>query len=70
MEIFEKEFNNKKYYFIGEYKFKFGTVYKFSSDDETIFCEKIEEDFKIIKEKRKLKEINNFFNKVTMKDVL
>ena len=70
MEIKEKIYNNEKYYFINEYKFKFGIIYKFANLENTIFCTKVENDFCIITDKKMLNKIKKEFEKIKIKDIV
>ena len=70
MKIIEKIFDNETFYYIGEFSFKFGKIYKFSNKKETIFCTKQDEDFGKITDKRIMKKILKEFQELKIKDVI
>lgn len=70
MKVEEQIFNNEKYYFINEYDFKFGKVYKFANTTKVLFCSKVKEQFVIITDKKKLKKIQKEFSKIEIKDIV
>lgn len=70
MKIIEKIFDNETFYYIGEFGFNFGTIYKFSNKKETIFCTKQDEDFLKITNKKIIKKILKKFEKLKIKDVI
>ncbi len=70
MKIIEKLFDNETFYYIGEYSFKFGKIYKFSNPKETIFCTKQDENFFKITDKKIIKKILNRFEELKIKDLV
>lgn len=70
MKIIEKIFDDETFYYIGEFNFKFGKIYKFSNKRETIFCTKQDETFLKITDKKILNKILKNFKELKIKDVV
>lgn len=70
MEKEEKIFNNEKYYYIAEYDFKFGKVYKFANLNNQKYCFKEDGNFVEIKNKKILKKLKKEFYEIESKDII
>ena len=57
MEIKEKKFDNEIFYYIDEFDFEFGKVYKFSSLNNDIYCSMRNGEYEKIKNKKQLRII-------------
>lgn len=63
MNIEEIVYENQKYYYINEYKFKYGIFYKFANQQNVIFCTKEDNKFKVLVDKKILKKLKKNFQK-------
>lgn len=70
MKVIEKFFDNEKYYYIGEYKIKSKTIYKFANQKKVIFCTKEDDEFFRITDNKKLKKIQKEFEELKIEDVI
>lgn len=70
MEVIEKLFDNKKYYYIGEFTFEFGTIHKFANQLEVIFCTKQDDKFLKITDKKTLNKIKKEFKELKIEDII
>lgn len=70
MEIIQKEFDNKIYYCVGEFEYKFGIIYKFSNLEDTIYVKKENNEFIKITNNRILKKIEKSFESLKIEDVI
>lgn len=66
----EKIFNGEKYYYIDEYDFKFGRIYKFANLNSHKYCFKENGNFIEIKNKRILNKIKKEFYDIEIKDII
>lgn len=62
--------NNEKFLYIDKYECSFGEFYKFSNMQKTIYCQKENEKFIEIKNRKFLKEINKKIKEYQIKDVV
>lgn len=70
MEIIQKSFDDKIYYLVGEFEFKFGVIYKFSNLEDTIYAKKENDEFMKITNSRILKKIEKEFESLKIEDVI
>jgi hypothetical protein len=71
MEIKKLDFNGEYYYYVNEYSFKYGTFYKFATiDEKVIFCEKNDDKYIPVVNKKLIKKLNKEFPKIEIKDIV
>lgn len=71
MEIEKLTIDGIVYYLVNEYSFKFGCFYKFISDEEEIiYCTKTGDIYEKVTDKRILKQLNNEFKEIKIKDIV
>lgn len=71
MEIEKLEYNGQDYYYVNKYIFKYGIFYKFANINEDIlFCEKEEDNYIPVVNKKILKKLNKEFKDIIIKDIV
>lgn len=71
MSIEKLEYNGNTYYYVNEYTLKYGVFYKFASiNEEIIFCEKSDDKYIPVENKRILKKLNKEFPEIKIKDIV
>lgn len=57
MELENKIFNNIEYTLVDKYNWKTKVIYHFAGDESDLFCEKIKNDYKVIKDEKLINDI-------------
>lgn len=71
MKIEKLEYNGDVYYYVNEYNYRYGTFYKFANiNEEIIFCEKSDNKYIPVENKRILKKLNKEFPEIKIKDIV